>query len=483
MKEIKRTVDKKDLHFSIVLGMFATASTLLPGLQSCSVDKQQTFSKPNIVLIMADDMGYSDIGCYGSEIKTPNLDWLANNGLRFKTFYNMAKCNPTRSTLLTGYYRLDNRRTTLESDSAVVPLAEIMHRSGYVTFSSGKEHFDPWVPKHCYARNCFDKSFVFWAVDQYFFPPLGKFQFPFELNGNVLEPEDIPVDKKPFYKTDVITDYALKWIDESLDKNKPFFLYLPYHVAHYPLQARKEDIAKYRGKYLIGWDKIREQRFAKMKHLGLMPQATKISPPHGNDNRYRGPCCYAGYHADKDPGYSRQRKEVPLYRPWVELDSTRKDALDLEMSVYAAMIDRMDQNIGRILTELRKKGALDNTLILFLIDNGACPYDSNRDFDHAPGEADSYRSLSAAWANAANTPFRYFKWSGHEGGCNTPFIAFWPDVIQKGTITDQPGHIVDIMPTFLDVMNTGYPAEYNNRLTDPPDGNSLLPIFRGEQRK
>lgn len=451
------------------------------GLISCSPGEEEKSEKPNIIVIMADDMGYSDIGCYGSEINTPNLDRLANNGMRFRTFYNMAKCNPTRSSLLTGFYRLEDRKLTKESDNRVVPIAELMRRAGYVTLMCGKEHYDPWVPKYCYASNSFDKSFVYWAVNQYFIPPSGQFQFPFMLNGNKFEPEEIPVLENPFFKTDVVTDYALKWMDESLTENMPFFLHLAYHVPHYPLQARDEDITQYRGAYIKGWDKIREQRFEKMKRLGIMPQDSKMSPPSGNDNKFRGPVLFGSN--SESPGYEERRKMVPQYRPWDQLDSIERDEMDLEMAVYAAMIDRMDQNIGRITEKLKAAGELDNTLILFLSDNGACPYDSNNDFDHPPGGADSYRSISAAWANASNTPFRYFKWAGHEGGCNTPFIAYWPKVIQKGMLTGQPGHIVDIIPTFLDIVNMQYPSEYNGGSTIPLDGQSLLPVFKGAQRE
>lgn len=484
MKRKRMTIFDKYLRTS-PLSLVATVSTLLFGHYSCSESRQPARVKPNILLILADDMGYSDLGCYGGEINTPNIDRLANNGVRFKTFYNMAKCNPSRSSLLTGYYRLNNREMSGKSDTSIVPVAELMRRAGYQTMMCGKEHFDRWVPDHCYARNSFDQSFVYWATTQYFLPSSGKLDNQFVLNGKELKPEEIPVSRNPFYKTDAVTDMAIKWIDESLKGDRPFFLHLAYHVPHYPLQAREEDIARYRGKYMEGWDKIRERRFEKMKKLGLMPHDAKISPPGGTDNSYVSPFYpgYNGLYSSEPPADEERRKKIGTYRPWVQLDSMEMDEMDLEMAVYAAMVDRMDQNIGRIVEKLENAGALENTLILFLSDNGACPYDRNHDFEHPPGGADSYRSLSAAWANATNTPFRYFKWAGHEGGCNTPLVAHWPRVIKKGLITDQPGHIVDIIPTFLDITDARYPAEYKGEKTIPLNGHSLVPIFEGKQRE
>lgn len=449
-------------------------SLALPLLASQNIPDE----KPNIVLIMGDDMGFSDLGCYGSEINTPHLDRLGYQGVRFKHFYNMAKCNPTRSSLLTGFYRLDDRKLTRESDKAVVPIAELMRRAGYTTIICGKDHYDPWTPAYCHAENSFDKSFVYWAIAEYFIPPSGKFRYPFKLNGRKLSPKSIPVKQHPFYKTDVITDFALKWMDESLGRKEPFFLYLPYHVAHYPLQAREEGIRKYRGRYLIGWDKIREQRLKRMKLLGIVERDCKMSPPTGIEHRLRGHPRKTQSHEDRI-----KSEKIRGYQSWEALTENEKEEMDLEMAVLAAMVDRMDQNIGRVINKLENAGALDNTLIIFLSDNGGCPYDSNSDFNHPPGGAASYRSLCASWANAQNTPYRYFKWAGHEGGCNTHFIAHWPGVIPKGHIANQPGHVVDIIPTFLDILNETYPAKYNGRPTIPLHGKSLLPILKEQKRK
>ncbi|WP_422081126.1 arylsulfatase [Ulvibacterium sp.] len=429
---------------------------LLVCLYSCN-PKKEVEERPNIVLIMADDIGFSDIGSYGSEIQTPNIDFLAEGGMRFTTFYNMAKCNPTRSSLLTGLYTGGN---------GAVHLAHLTKKAGYENIMSGKEHFDPWVPEYCTAENVFDQAFTFWATTEYFRPPSGEFERPFYLNGKELQAEEIQFEQSPMYKTDFITDYALNWLDDTFQKEKPFFLYLPYHAAHYPLQARPEDIAKYRGTYLKGWDKLRKERFAKMKQLGVITENTELSPAEGNLNQFRKPLV----------------PEYVEYYPWDGLSASAQDSLDLEMSVFAAMVDRMDQNIGRVLDKLRENGKLENTLVLFLVDNGSCPFYTNKVKDVAPGPADSYWSLRATWANLGNTPFRQYKQCGHEGGSHTPFIAYWPDHIVPGTITRQPGHVVDVAPTFLEVLKTSYPDSINGHATLPLQGSSLVPIFKGEER-
>ncbi len=433
--------------------------TLLSAVTSCSnTKKERRAERPNIILIMADDIGFSDIGCYGSEIHTPNIDRLAREGLRFRTFYNMAKCNPTRSSLLTGLYH---------GGDGAVHIAQLTKQAGYFNIMSGKEHFDKWVPDYCKAENVFDHSFYFWATTQYFRPPSGEFERPFILEGKELKADEIQYEKAPMYKTDFITGYALRWLDEAFTKDSPFFLYLPYHAGHFPLQARPEDIAKYRGTYMKGWDKLRHERFARMQKLGVLPLNTKLSPPEGNLNKLRKPLV---------PDYVN-------YYPWESLSEGKKDSLDLEMAVYAAMIDRMDQNIGRVLKKLEDNGKLENTIIMFLVDNGACPFYTNRIKDVQPGPANSYWSLRSTWANLANTPYRQYKQCGMEGGCNTPFIAFWPGHIKPNTITGQPGHIVDIAPTFLDLLGIDYPKSINGHTTIPLHGESLLPVFLGKERK
>lgn len=448
MKSIKTMNITGHLKHSILIALFI-------GLFGCSKPESKT---PNIVLIMADDIGISDIGCYGSEIETPNIDMLANEGLRFTTYYNMAKCNPTRSSMLTGLYNGGN---------GAVHIAQLTKNAGYYNIMSGKEHFDNWVPDYCKAENVFDNSFYFWATTEYFRPSSGEFERPFYLDGHELKAEDIEYKKSPMYKTDFITDYALKWLDKAFEKEDPFFLYLPYHAAHYPLQARSEDIEKYRGKYLKGWDLLRQQRFEKMQEQGVLPENAKLSPPEGNLNKFRGPLV---------PAYTD-------YYPWESLSEAQKDSLDLEMAVFAAIIDRMDENIGRVINKLRENGKLENTLIMFLVDNGSCPYYTNKIKDVQPGSANSYWSLRSTWANLGNTPYRQYKQCGHEGGSHTPFIAYWPSVIKPNTITEQPGHVVDIAPTFLDILDIQYPDTIKGFATIPLHGKSLLPVFNGEERE
>lgn len=455
--------DAKTQRVKYFLFAFITAVALY----SCNRHNNKTThdSPPNIVLIIGDDIGYSDLGCYGAEIETPNLDALAENGLRFRTFYNMAKCNPTRSSLITGLYK---------GNEGAVSFVPLLRDAGYSAVMSGKEHFDSWVPKDCYFAETFEKSFTFWATTEYFVPPDGVFERPFFLNGTQINASEIAAEILPKYKTDFITDYAIKWLDEMIAKDNPFFLLLPYHAAHYPLQARPEDIVKYRGKYKKGWDKVRAERFTRMKEIGILDENVKLSPAEGNSNRFRG---------SQYDGWDDIRAKWPTYYPWDSMSEKEQDEKDLEMAVFAAIIDRMDQNIGRVIDRLEKAGEMDNTLIIYFTDNGSCPFDSNVSFDVPPGPAESYRCLSPPWANVGNTPFRLYKQNGHEGGSNTHFIAHWPNVISPNQITDQTGHVVDLFPTFLEMAKIEYPSEYRGKQTLPLDGLSLMPIFKEEQRE
>lgn len=433
-------------------------------MSSCNTAKTVTEDeRPNIVIIMADDIGYSDLGCYGAEIETPNLDRLAANGLRFKQFYNMAKCNPTRSSMITGLYRGDERAISF------VPL---LREAGYSAIMSGKEHFDDWVPKDCYFAETFEQSFTFWATTEYFVPPSGEFERPFYLNGKELKAEEIEAERLPKYKTDFITDYALKWLKEVSQREQPFLLLLPYHAAHYPLQARPEDIEKYAATYKLGWDSLRQQRFERMKQMGILEEEVNLSPPEGNTNQFRG----------HPKGWEAERAKFPTYYTWDSMTEEEQEKKALEMAVFAATIDRMDQNIGRVLEQLETSGKLENTLILFFTDNGSCPFDSNKNFDVPPGPAESYRCLAPTWANVGNTPFRLYKQNGHEGGATTHFIAHWPKVIAPNQLTNQVGHVVDLFPTFLEVANIDYPATCADKNTLPLAGSSLLPIFKGDTR-
>jgi len=288
---------------SYVFGLTFCLSALLP---SCLKDDV----RPNIVLIMGDDIGYSDLGCYGSEIRTPNLDKLAEDGMKFRNFYNMAKCETSRTTLLTGLYWGSVR---------AVNIARILKSAGYTTMHSGKEHFIGKIDESVHAKNNFDNSFTFWANNEYFVPPDGKFQRPFILNGRVMPESELTGEFPDFYKTDVVTDYALRFLDEAKKQEKPFFLYLPYNAAHYPLEAKSVDIDKYRGVYTAGWDKIRNERYVRQQILGVIDERYKLSEPTDNINKFRG----------HPPGFEERRAKIPLYRPWDSLADIEKQELAL----------------------------------------------------------------------------------------------------------------------------------------------------------
>ena len=453
------------IYFTLIVIAIFGATFLFNALKPEPPVEKPTVQKPNIVLILGDDIGYSDIGPFGSEIKTPNLDRLADEGIRFSNFYNMAKCEPSRSTLFSSLY---------EGGKNAVNFAEILKNAGYYVIHSGKEHWMKWAPSRVFAKNIFNQSLTFEAMNEFFVPPSGEFARPFVLNGDTLKGIDgIYHEKDPFFKTDALTDNALRWMDEPVKKGQPFFLFLGYGAAHYPLQARPEDIEKYRGTYKKGWDKIREERMGRLKNMGLIAEDTQLSPPSSNINKFRG----------HPKGDEERRAKISLYRPWNTLDEKEQEEMDLEMSVFAAMVDRMDQNIGRVLNYLDENGIADNTIVIYLSDNGSCPYDSNRDFDFPPGVADGFRTLCAAWANVGNTPFRYFKQYGHEGGAHTHFILRWPEKVNPGTITQQTGHIIDIAPTLLEAANTPYPEKLENITPQPLEGSSLMPILTGGERK
>jgi arylsulfatase len=410
-------------------------------------------TRPNFILIMVDDMGYSDLGCYGGEVKTPNIDKLAKNGLRFTQFYNTAKCHTTRAELLTGNYAYSIGDNHMEHGAT---FAEVLRPIGYRTLISGKWHQVP-LP----TTRGFDRYYGLADGCSNFFNP-GVQARPGEglpgrkrsslrrwaIEDKVIMGYTSP-DKK-FYHTDVFTDYAIDRLDEYKDEDKPFVLYLPYTAPHYPLHAWPEDIAKYRGKYKIGWDKIREQRFKRMNEMGIIGPNHKLTPRAS--------------------------------KAWDDLTNEQKDAEDLKMAVYAAMIDRVDQNLGRLFAKVKELGEWDNTLIMFLTDNGACPEQPNTTPDIPPGPVESYRTVSVGWANASNTPYRKFKSTDYEGGIRTPFIAHWPGVIKPG-MTNQVGHIIDVSATFRDITGAKYPKKILGNKTKLPIGKSLLPIFKGEERE
>lgn len=415
-------------------------------------------ARPNIVLIMADDMGYSDIGCYGGEIQTPNLDRLAKGGIRFTQFYNNAKCGPTRASLLTGQY---SQAVGEESMQRGATIGEVLRGAGYRTICSGKWHQRPLPTTRGFDRyyGLADGCCNFWNPGTKARPGEGApgrkrpSARRWAIEGKAIMGY-VPEDKN-FYTTDAFADYAAARLEEYKAEDKPFLLYLPFTAPHYPLHAWPADIAKYRGKYRIGWDELRKRRYKRMVDMGLIEKKWALS--------------------------RRDRSSTE----WASLSDKDKDQWDLRMSVYAAMIDRMDQAIGKVLDTIRKLGKADNTLVLFLCDNGGCAERVNRTRNIPPGPVESYRSVDPAWANASNTPFRKFKSWDHEGGVATPLIAHWPKGITKdlGGLTNQVGHIIDLLPTFMELSGAKYPAKLAGRAIRSVDGKSLAPIFQGKRRE
>ncbi len=440
------------------------AMTMMPNwLRAAASADSDNSKRPNIVIILADDMGYSDIGCYGSEISTPNLDRLAAGGIRFTQFYNTARCCPTRASLLTGLHPHQAGIGHMANDygqpgyighlaDRCVTIAEALRPAGYSTMMSGKWHVGKERPNWPIDRG-FDESFtLLWGASGYW-----KHK-----NGPTMVTNDVKakVEDENFYMTDAISDHAVKFIDDHGQRANPFFLYVAYTAPHWPLHAHQKDIDKYRGKYMAGWDALRAERHARMVELGLVDKSWPLTP--------------------RDPA-------VP---EWEQLDHAKQVDMDLRMAIYAAQIECMDRGIGQIVDQLRQQGTLDNTLILFLADNGACAEVTPYGFDKRPGGGGrlgtkgSWSSYGMSWANASNTPFRLYKHWVHEGGIATPLIAHWPSAIrQKGQLTHQPGHIVDLMATCCDIGQATYPQTRNGTPVVPLEGKSLLPILRGKQRK
>ena len=407
-------------------------------------------SPPNIILIMVDDMGWSDIGCYGGEVQTPNIDRLAREGLRFTQFYNNAKCTTTRASILTGLYPRPQGQLLKPT---MVTLGEALKGAGYQTALSGKWHLGAGPSTHPYHRG-FDEYYGLLDGCCNFFDPSRP--DPAYKGGQVRKfgHNDRFIDSFPedYYTTDAFTDHAMAALKKFAKQSKPFFLHLCYTAPHYPLHAPPEDIAKYRGKFLMGWDKLRENRYRKLQDLGLIdPKTWALS---GSDS--------AAY-------------------PWETADH---DFEDLRMAVYAAMIDRVDQNIGRLRQALREAGVEQNTAIFFLSDNGGCSEEpGGRDpAKRAPGPKNDYVAVGPAWGWAQNSPFRRYKSWVHEGGICTPMIAWQPGTIAPNTITDQPGHIIDFMPTFLDMAGAPYPTTHEGHSILPVEGRSLRPVLQGKQR-
>ncbi len=416
--------------------------------------------KPNIIVILVDDMGFSDIGCYGGEIPTPNLDSLAADGLRFTQFYNTGRCCPTRAALLTGLYSHQTGVGHMVEDDnqpgyrgrlndSCVTLGEVLQGGGYFTAMTGKWHVGqnqgvtPW-------NRGFDRSLN---------APAGGFYYADSarselwLNGKKLANDD-PALPKDWYSTDLWTDYGLRFIDEALTVKKPFFLYLAHNAPHFPLQAPQAEIAQFRGKYQAGWDALRTQRHAKQLELGVVDKAWPLAP------------------------------RPDLIQAWDSLSAERKDHFDQIMAIYAACVAHMDKSIGVLVAGLKQRGQLDNTLILFMSDNGgnAESGPDGRLDGLPPGSAKSDVYCGQSWAMLENTPFRRYKHFNHEGGIATPLIAHWPaGIAAKNELRQQPGHVIDIMATCVAVSGANYPTERNGNAILPMEGRSLVPAFSNKK--
>jgi arylsulfatase A-like enzyme len=399
--------------------------------------------RPNIVLIMADDLGFADIGCYGSEIKTPVLDGLAANGLRFSQFYNTAKCHSSRVSLLTGLYCDQAGGASLSRGATI---AEVLGKAGYFTAMAGKWHLSKQPTDFGFQRYWGHLSGAtnFFTGDNSFRLNGEEWKVPKTLNG------------RPFYTTHAITDFALDFLDEATtrEKDKPFLLYMAYNAPHYPLQAPEADIKRYEGAYDEGWDKLRRTRHSRQLKSGLLPARFKLSP------------------------------RAPHVPSWKSIPESEKQWEADRMEVFAAMVDLVDRNIGRVVNYLKEKDLFDNTLFLFCADNGGCPFERTRGRYLKPWDPKSYWTYDASWAQASNTPFRLYKQNQHEGGISSPLIAHWPKGLKmdKGSITRQPGHLIDFMATFLELSGAKYPATIGERKVDPLQGKSLLPILQGKTR-
>ncbi len=458
--------------------------------------QKQSVKKPNVIVILTDDMGYSDIGCFGSEIRTPNVDRLAANGLAFTKFYNTARCSPSRASLLTGLYPHQAGMGHLSTENFKEPgyaddlsknavtMAEVFQQAGYATYMTGKWHIAKSISKQGDQSN--------WPCQrgfQRFFGTLngsGSFYDP----GTLISNNTFIAPGNNFYYTNAISDTAVKFINEN-PKEKPFFFYIAYTAAHWPMHAPESEVQKYKGMFDKGWDAARQQRFEKLKKLGIISPNTVLTE--------RG-------------------VTIPAWE-----DEQLKDWQVRRMEVYAAMIDIMDQGIGRIISALEKKGELENTIIFYMHDNGGCaePLDSDQpekplteeqkkgkayssdsvftgkkpvytragEFIRSgkavvPGNANTWVAYGEEWANVSNTPFRLYKHWAHEGGIATPLIVHWPKGIKvKGQLRTQPGHLIDIMATCIDIVGINYPTAFNGNTIQLYEGKSLLPAFKNKTIK
>ena len=428
--------------------------------------------RPNVVFILADDLGYSDLGCYGGEIETPNLDSLAQNGLRFTQFYNTARCWPTRGALMTGFYAQQIHRDVLpnvggggqgERQQWARLLPDFLKPAGYRSYHSGKWHIDGKVLDGGFDRSLDTRN-------------QGNF---FTAQGNAIDdvPVEVPANEKGYYTTIATADHAIECLIDHAANHaaKPFFHYIPFIAPHFPLHALPEDIAKYRDKYLEGWDKMREARFARQKEMGitnttLSALEREVGPP------------YAFPEAMEKLGSG----EVNRPLPWSELTDEQRRFQATKMAIHAAMVDRMDREIGRILAQIKDMGVFGNTLIFFASDNGASAEIMVRNGGHdpaaSPGSAETYLCLGPGFSSACNTPHRRHKTWVHEGGISTPLIAHWPaGITAKNELRTTPAHVIDIVPTVLELAGIEKPKEWKGVPIPEAPGRSLSPAFAKDE--
>ncbi len=413
--------------------------------------------KPNILLILADDMGWSDMGCYGGEIQTPNLDSIAKRGVRFTQMHNTAKCFPSRACLLTGLYAqqcgMSRGAGTLSLNSAT--FGEVFTPAGYRTVAVGKHHgkdnlhdrgFDHYWGLRDGAANYFNPGYRREGEKKPAQKKYGGRTFCFD--EAVLRP--FTPGNKNFYSTDAYTRWALDFLDRYRNEDKPFFLYLSYQAPHDPLQAHQEDISKYRGKYMNGYAPVRRKRYARQKEMGLIDDSFPLSEA--------------------------------THREWDSLTQEEKEDQDLRMAVYAAMIECMDRNIGEVLEKIRSMGEEENTIVIFASDNGCSPVLVEKG-DGEIGTMSRWSSLGPDWANVSNTPFRYYKNWSHEGGTCTPFIISWPSrITETGGINHFPCHFIDVMPTLVAAAKIKYPATLGTRQITPMPGVNLMPVIENKKK-
>ncbi len=469
-------------------------------------------NKPNILIILADDLGWSDLGCYGGEIRTPNLDSLAAGGLRFTQFYTSTRCCPSRASLLTGLYPHQAGIGLMTSDQAAkypgasdkgeafpgyrgalnancVTIAQVLKPTGYRTAAAGKWHVGNSEPP---TKRGFDDFYGFvggYGVDSW--EPRMMKRLPEGRPQRSYQPGE-------FFATDAITDHALDFLADMRKAGAPWLLYVGYQAPHFPVQSKREDMTGYPEIYARGWDKIREQRLTKQKKIGLLPESTALTPR----SKITHPVASRRLGSWTDDGNNPA---------WDSLPADRRADLAQRMAVFAGMVTGMDRNIGRLIADLRASGQLDNTLILFLSDNGACAEWEPFGFEMLPtpnpvpgtginqgtqalpnklyrgdelatmGQAGSFPSYGSGWANACNTPWRLYKHYGHEGGIGTPLIAHWPAAVGKdkdnGRFVREPAHLIDLMATCVDITGAKYPAEWIGKKILPMEGVSLRPLL------